>query len=361
MKKWKKTLCRVLAMCFLLASMVVAGGTVAEAKSGKWKHDSKGYYYAFSDGTYAKSQWVLIQNKYYHFDSKGYMETGWKKLGGKWYYLKPSGAMATGWTRVGGNWYYFNPKGVMQTGWKQISGKWYFFETSGVWVKNKAGGSSVKEIKVGDYVSFGTYEQDNDKSTGKESIEWQVLAKNGDQYLVISRYILDCQIYSNHKINAGWENSALRKWLNDDFYYGAFTEAERSKIQSKTIENEGNDSYGVEGGKSTTDKIYPLSIVELAKYFNLEKVQSLEVLFKGDACCAAATKTAVADGVEIETRKSYRYSKYTGNGAYWVRNPGNTKISTSYVSTDGKVCVSGTYADAVNIGIRPAMWVTLDY
>jgi len=378
MKKWKKTLCRVLAMCFLLASMVVAGGTVAEAKSGKWKHDSKGYYYAFSDGTYAKSQWLLVQNKYYHFDSKGYMQTGWLKLGGKWYYLKPvSGAMATGWTRIGGGWYYFNPKGVMQTGWKQlggkwyymnskgvmqtgwqqIKGKWYYFDASGVWIKNKANSDTVKKVNVGDYISFGSYEQDNNSSSGKESIEWLVLDKNGDQYLLISRCVLDCQLFSTHKVNTAWESSALRTWLNDDFYKSAFTEADRARIVSKTVPADDNAGYGIVGGKATNDKIFALSVTEMAKYFKLQKVQSLWYPYKGDSCAAKATDSAVAAGVEVETS---RYSKYTGNGTYWLRTPGSTTLSTSYVTSDGRVCANGTYSESTNVGVRPAMWVTLD-
>ena len=378
MKKWKKTLCRVLAMCFLLASMVVAGGTVAEAKSGKWKHDSKGYYYAFSDGTYAKNQWVLVQNKYYHFDSKGYMQTGWLKLDGKWYYLNPvKGFMSKGWTRISGSWYYFNPKGVMltgwnklggkwyymnskgvmQTGWQKISGKWYYFDASGVWIKNKAQSSTVKKINVGDTISFGSYEQDNDSSSGKESIEWLVLDKQGNQYLLISKYVLDCQVFSKHKVNTAWETSPIRQWLNEDFYKSAFTEADRAKILSKTIPADDNTGYGVKAGNATTDKIFFLSVTEIARYFNLRKVQNIGSPYVGDSCVAKPTASALAAGVKVET---YRYSSYKGNAIYWLRTPGSTTLSTSYVTSDGMVYANGTYSESTNVGVRPAMWVTID-
>ena len=35
--------------------------------------------------------------------------------------------------------------------------------------------SFLKDIKVGDYIRFGAYEQDNDIENGKEDIEWLVL------------------------------------------------------------------------------------------------------------------------------------------------------------------------------------------
>ena len=36
---------------------------------------------------------------------------------------------------------------------------------------------------MGDYVFFGTYEQDNDTANGKEGIEWLVLAKENNRSL----------------------------------------------------------------------------------------------------------------------------------------------------------------------------------
>ena len=49
----------------------------------------------------------------------------------------------------------------------------------------------LQKAKVGDYVLFGAYEQDNDLDNGKEAIEWRVLDKKDDKILVISRYALD--------------------------------------------------------------------------------------------------------------------------------------------------------------------------
>ena len=40
-------------------------------------------------------------------------------------------------------------------------------------------------------IKFGKYEQDNSLDNGKEDIEWIVLEKNENKFLLISKYILD--------------------------------------------------------------------------------------------------------------------------------------------------------------------------
>ena len=52
----------------------------------------------------------------------------------------------------------------------------------------------IDKAKVGDYVTFGLYEQDNNEANGAEAIE-----KDGC-LLVIGRYALDCQQY-HHELD----------------------------------------------------------------------------------------------------------------------------------------------------------------
>ena len=128
----RKRICIFLTMCMLIIAILSDTDFAAEAKSGSWKHNAKGYWYSYADGTYAKNEWLQSKGKWYHFDTKGYMQTGWQQISGKWYYFNKSGAMQTGWQQISGKWYYFNKSGIMQTGWKKIGGKWYLFEGSGV-------------------------------------------------------------------------------------------------------------------------------------------------------------------------------------------------------------------------------------
>ena len=105
-----------------------------ETGSGTWKHDSKGWWYQYSDGTYPADCWVKIDGVQYHFNPAGYMQTGWIQVNGSWYYLYDSGAMTTGWVKVSGTWYYMDAAGIMQTGWQYINGAWYYFYSSGAMV-----------------------------------------------------------------------------------------------------------------------------------------------------------------------------------------------------------------------------------
>ena len=50
-----------------------------------------------------------------------------------------------------------------------------------------------KRFKVGDIITFGEYEQDGNIINGKEPIEWIVADSNDGNYLLVSRYILDCK------------------------------------------------------------------------------------------------------------------------------------------------------------------------
>ncbi len=66
-------------------------------------------------------------------------------------------------------------------------------------------------MAVGDIVTFGHYEQDNDTTNGKEPIEWRVLDKNDEgQYLIISEKVLDVQPYNTTNLFITFEKSTIR-------------------------------------------------------------------------------------------------------------------------------------------------------
>ena len=59
----------------------------------------------------------------------------------------------------------------------------------------------LPNVSVGDYVIFGTYEQDYNTENGPEPIEWLVLDKKEGKALVLSKYCLDLVAYHYDK----WE------------------------------------------------------------------------------------------------------------------------------------------------------------
>ena len=85
--------------------------------NGHWILDSVGWWYPFSDNTYAKGGWYYLewQNKmdWYYFDNNGYLVSGWFEENGNKYYLHDVhdgtfGRMYSGWNKIGNQWYYFN-------------------------------------------------------------------------------------------------------------------------------------------------------------------------------------------------------------------------------------------------------------
>ncbi len=102
-----------------------------QPRTGQWKSGYFGWWYAYSDGTYAANETLVIDGLTYRFDASGYLKMGWVFDAGHWYYHGASGAQQVGWVKDGGTWYYLSPSGTLATGWMQIGGSWYHFGTSG--------------------------------------------------------------------------------------------------------------------------------------------------------------------------------------------------------------------------------------
>ncbi len=193
--------------------------------------------------------------------------------------------------------------------------------------------------QIGDIVYFGNYEQDNRTANGKEEIEWRVLEKDADgNVLVVSRYALDCRRYHNSVAQVTWEECDLRKWLNNDFYSTAFTDEQKKIIKTTTVENRDNADYYTSGGNDTEDRVFLLSIDE-AKTFLPSTI---------DRVCLA-THYAESQGSQLEgVTKACRW---------WLRSPGSTLYSASYVKIDGFILQLGTPVSLEKLSVRPAMWV----
>ena len=197
----------------------------------------------------------------------------------------------------------------------------------------------LSEAEIGSRVFFGSYEQDNSASNGKEVIEWIVLAREGDRILLISRYALDCQQFNNVFKNTTWETCSLREWLNENFLSTAFSAEERSKILSVSVRADKNPSYDTSPGKSTMDQVFLLSIKEVNKYFSVDSARECQ----GTVYCYA--KGAYKGG--------------NGNCCWWLRSPGDDSSSAAYVNCDGNVFYYGNYVDRGSRAVRPAMWIDI--
>lgn len=196
-------------------------------------------------------------------------------------------------------------------------------------------------LEVGDYIAFGTYERDNDLYNGPEDLPWIVLDKVGDEVLLISRFVLDCDVYHSEKdTSVQWSNSELRYWLNNTFYQQTFSEEEKAKIIEKEVPAESNPDYGTYAGVSTKDKVTLLSISEAQKYFS----------GNSDRACKA-TEYAIAQGVQVDNN---------GNSWWWLRTPGQLDGYAAGVFRNGEIDPIGDIFYHEGDGIRPVIWVNFD-
>ncbi len=199
-------------------------------------------------------------------------------------------------------------------------------------------------FKVGDIYTFGSYEQDNDSSNGKEAIEWIVLDKTDMSIFVISKYALDCQPYNTKSGALTWEDCSMRAWLNSTFINSAFNVTEQGKIIETTVVAEDNSNKDTDAGNDTVDKVFLLSLSETGKYLSVS------------ACKCKATEYAQAQGVYISKINYYN----PNNCWWWLRSPGHSQYAASMVDSNGIIDSHGRGLDTADFGVRPAMWIEID-
>lgn len=198
------------------------------------------------------------------------------------------------------------------------------------------GKGGFHSAKVGDTITFGAYEQDNNKVNGPEPIQWRVLAKENNRLLVISRYGLDCRQFS--KSYREWHKSSLRKWLNGDFISQAFTPEELKQIPITDIFTPA--THNGTKGNTTQDRLFLLSTQEAERYFKSD----------ADRLCKATAYTQKQGATTVD-----------GDiGWWWLRSPGISEYSTVKVFTTGKIDYSGYNPNSTRGSIRPALWINLE-
>ena len=193
----------------------------------------------------------------------------------------------------------------------------------------------MASCSVGETVFFGSYEQDNNTSNGKEDIEWKILAKENNRILVISLYALESKPYNKTDQSITWENCTLRKWLNETFINKAFTDQERAMIPCVVVSASKNPKYDTDPGNDTMDQVFLLSVTEVKKYMSSDK-----------SC--VPTDYCIAQGVFV--RKS-------GTTAWWLRSPGELSSTVAYAETGG---VTDMLSSHETFAVRPCIWIDLD-
>ena len=199
------------------------------------------------------------------------------------------------------------------------------------------------ETRVGDKVALGRL--------NGETLTWTAIAQGVGSVLLLSDNVLARMAFApEDKNNARWKDSAVRAWLNGEFYDGAFTDDEKALIAETKIKTDvfDFDTYTTLS-EVTDDKVFLLSGVEFAKY----------VVTVGDLRFGIPTKAVLDDGVYMADVEG---SDTVKQACSWIlRDDGEQESynTPDVYGYDGTVSLYGNSKTNTS-GIRPAMWVTTD-
>ena len=196
---------------------------------------------------------------------------------------------------------------------------------------------------VGSTIKFGSYEQDGDVSNGFEKIEWIVLARDGNRALLLSKYAIEWLPFNTRSDYDTWEDSYIRKWLNEDFYLSAFNASERERILSVTNLNIDYSEDATDNDKPTADRVFLLSLDEVKTYITSVDVRETQLTN------IVSYKPMYSPGGKID---------------WWLRstcgfNSSFDAVSIGVISYDGTISEGPAEAE-VERGVRPAIWVEFD-
>ena len=203
--------------------------------------------------------------------------------------------------------------------------------------------AGITDLSEAETLVFGTYEQDNDETNGKEPIEWIVLAREAGKTLLISKYALDCAAYNEERVDITWENSTLRAWLNGAFLNGAFTAEEQAKIVPAEVKAELNPCYDTSPGADVTDRVFLLSVNEAQSYFTTDEARACRATPYADAKSTWFDPATTVDGYVLCT--------------WLLRSPGAKPDKATSCTSAGWVELGGGGVDSADLAVRPALWL----
>lgn len=190
-----------------------------------------------------------------------------------------------------------------------------------------------------DIVTFGVYEQDGNTSNGKEPIEWRVLKVTGTKALMITEKVIENRSFHDKNKNVRWRECDLRTWLNGYFLNTAFTAEERQHILEEERYDIGNETYGINKGMETTERVFLLDSYDAGKYFDRKQ-----------------------DRAAQPTEYMKKVGKLNMIGDYcwwWLRNPGLDLDHAVLINPHGSVFIEGDLVNMTDYGVRPAIWIDL--
>lgn len=242
-----------------------------------------------------------------------------------------------------------------------------------------------------DCVWFGHYPQSSDGKGGfnNDPIKWRVLSVKGDEALLLADKSLDAQRYDNaYPAHVTWQTSTIRSWLNgygsgsnknqedftnDNFIDKAFTMEEQAAINRKSIQNSKYPEYGIEGGVSTQDKVFFLSMEDA--------IEPAYGFPNNPNDYAQERRTLSTDYAKSKGAQTNTSLEYAGNSPWYLRSlldddeeDGIKVVGVSTIGVLGMVTFSyydddeepgysdfdGSFVSGERVSDRPALYLNLN-
>ncbi len=189
----------------------------------------------------------------------------------------------------------------------------------------------ISSLSVGGTAVFGRFPTDS--TYEMQPLVWRVLAMEDDRALLMTEQEI-MSIYDHIKQNGMWENSPIRKLLNEGFFRSAFTEKEQAQIETVQLKNLKNPTLPGDNRIDTKDKVFVLSFEEAEKYLPTQEIRKAS------------------------------HTKYAFEQTMAKREWGDWNLRTEGKKPWGPVSVSETFGDYAMTGnhvgrdyIRPCIWI----
>ena len=197
-----------------------------------------------------------------------------------------------------------------------------------------------------------------------EVVKWRVLTESENRAFLMCNIAIDAQQYYNDYNTTrlidektvyvnNYEESHIRKWLNETFYNTAFNDLHKAIIRTTSVDNsarstnpfdnatqwnKGENEYACE---NTLDKIFLLSEYEVTNP------------------AYGFTDSALMSSDYAKSQGCYQDNDYNGSCKWWLRSPYYDNYNYARcVDYDGRSNSIEAVSYTIN-GIVPALWITL--
>lgn len=201
-----------------------------------------------------------------------------------------------------------------------------------------------------------------------EDIKWRLMVVQGKYAMLMTDELIATKCFSDEDTEKGWlwENSDLRAWLNDEFFYEAFDEAEREIVcEGETdcdyISNPGRIRYG-RGTVKDMVRVPRWREIREPQLFGTDYDRTAQVTDYATACGGARLSQGAIDyyvNNGLETVKTpEECQEYIGCGIYWLTDT-EYNMNYTYIVYEFGNTFSYNYTER-NRTVRPVILCEYD-